>query len=77
MVHVVGKFMARSGIKEYHVLITGNKKIPEDDADKTQEKDIAAPKLLNFTAYNDLIHAQEDTVYFNIIEEAKTISNKY
>ena len=26
-------------------------------------------KLLNFTAYNELILAQEDTVFFQIIEE--------
>ena len=30
--------MARAGIKGYHVLLTGAKKIPADDTDKTQEK---------------------------------------
>ena len=33
-----GKLMARSGIKGYHVLITGDKKTPADDVDETQEK---------------------------------------
>ena len=30
--------MARSGIKGYDVLITGDKKIPADDTDKTELK---------------------------------------
>ena len=54
--------MAGSGIKGYHVLLTGAKKIPADDADKTQEKLFYALKLLNFTAYNKLIIYQEGTV---------------
>ena len=29
-----GKFMARSGINGYHILLTGDKKTPADDADK-------------------------------------------
>ena len=33
-----GKFMARYGIKGYHVVLTGFEKIPADDADKKQEK---------------------------------------
>ena len=33
-----------------------------DDAEKTKKKQIDALKLLNFTAYNDLLLAQEDTV---------------
>ena len=32
------KFLARSGIKGYHVLLTGAKKIPADDKDKTKQK---------------------------------------
>ena len=34
-------------------------------------------KFLNFTAYNDVILAQEDTVWFQIIGEAKTKVNNY
>ena len=49
--------MARAGIKGYHFLLTGAKKIPDYDADK-QKKDISALKLLNFTVYNNLILAQ-------------------
>ena len=33
-----GNFMARSGIKGYDVLITGDKKIPADDTAKTELK---------------------------------------
>ena len=54
--------MSRSGIKGHHVLLTGAKKIHYDDAYKTQEKEIAALKLLKFTAYNELTLAQEDMV---------------
>ena len=72
-----GKFIAKSEIKGYHVLPTGAKKIPADDADKTKEKEIDALKLLNFTAYNELIIAQEDTVCFQIIEEARTRYDNY
>ena len=57
----LGKFMAKSGIKGYHVLLAGVKKIWAGDADKTKEKEIAALKLLKFTAYSELILAQEDT----------------
>ena len=62
-----GKFMARSEIKGYHVLITGAKKILADDADKTEIKHYAL-KLINLTAYNELILAQEDMVCFQMIE---------
>ena len=34
MAYVVGKFMAGAGIKGYHVLLTGPKKIPADDEDE-------------------------------------------
>ena len=40
-------------------------------------KGVSEFKLLNKTAYNELILAQEDTVCFHIIEEAKTKANKY
>ena len=36
-----GKFMARYGIKVYNVLITGDKKISEDDADETKVKGVS------------------------------------
>ena len=50
-----GKFMAGAEIKGYHVLITGENKIPADDAD---QKTIAVPNLLNFEAYNEVILSQ-------------------
>ena len=61
--------MARSGIEGLHVLLTGDQTIPAYNADNTKKY---ALKLLNFTAYNDLIFAQEDVVFFHIIEEVKT-----
>ena len=73
---MVGKIMAGSEIKGYHVLLTGDNKILTDEADKTKEK-MYALKLLNFTAYNVIILTQEDMVWFHIIEEAKTKYNKY
>ena len=54
--------MERAGIKVYHFLLTGAKKIPADDADERKEKEISALKLLYVTAYNEIILAQEDTV---------------
>ena len=44
-----GKFMARDGIKGYHVLLKGAKKILADDAEKTEIK-YSALKLINLTA---------------------------
>ena len=49
-------------INGYHVLLPGAKKIMADDADKTEEKYISALKLLNLTAENELVLAQEVTV---------------
>ena len=57
-----GKFMARTRIKGYHVLLTGAKKILADDSDETKYKEVPSPKLINFTAYNELILAREYTV---------------
>ena len=34
-------------------------------------------KLINFTAYNEIIFSQEDTLCFHIFEEAKTKANTY
>ena len=53
-----GKFMARTGMKGYPDLLTGARKILSDEAEKIVEKVISALKLLNFTAYNELILAQ-------------------
>ena len=65
------KGMAISGIKRHHVLLNGAKVILTEDTDKTEEKWISGPKLLNFTSYNELILSQEDTVCFLILEEAR------
>ena len=51
--------MEIAGIKRYHILVTGANKIPADDVDQTQGF-FNALKSLNFTAYNELITAQED-----------------
>ena len=72
-----GKFMARYVIRVYNVLIIGGWKILEDDADKTKVKVISELNLINKTAYNELILAQEYTVCFQIVEEAKTKDHKY
>ena len=73
----LGKITAREGIKEYHFLLTGAKEITDDGKDKIQEIEIAEPKLLNFTSYNELTLAKEDRVCFHIIEKAKREANKY
>ena len=49
--------MARSGINRYNILLTGDKKIPEDDTDKTKDEGVTEPHFLNKIAYNDLILA--------------------
>ena len=41
------------------------------------KKEVFELKLLNKTAYNEMILAQEDTVFFQIPEEAKTKANSY
>ena len=60
--------MARSEIKGYHILLTGAKKFPADNADKREEKSVSALKLLKFTSYNELVLSQEDTISFQIVE---------
>ena len=75
--YMVRKFMEGSGIKGYHVLLRGAKKIPADDVDETQEKEISSFKLLNLIAYKELILAQEDKVCFKIVKEEKKKGNKY
>ena len=64
------EFAERAEIKGCDVLLTGDKKILADDTD--EKKGVSDLKLLNKTAYNELIPAQEETVYFQIAEEAKT-----
>ena len=70
------KSMSRTGIKGYHILITGDKNILVGDALK-KIKSFSELKLLNKTAYNNLILTQEDTFYFRIDEELETKANKY
>ena len=69
--------MVRVGIKVYHVLKTGDEKIPTDGADITKVKGDFELKLLQKTANNFLILAQEDMMCLQIVENAKTIYNKY
>ena len=73
-----GKFITRAGINGYGTLLTGDKKIPEDDTDKTKDEGVTTVlKLINKIAYNDLILTQEDTVCFKIVEEENSESHKY
>ena len=53
MVYVVGKFIARSGIKGYNVILKSNMKNLVDDVDKTKDKRFTSTfKILNNAAYN-------------------------
>ena len=73
-----GKFRAISGVKGYNILLTCDKKIPSDDADKTKDEGVTnALDFPNKTSYNELILSKGDTVYFQISEESNTKSNKY
>ena len=66
-----GKFLARSGWLEYHIILRVIVKFPTDnEEDKTKED--ATLKTLNKKAYNDLILAQYDTVCSKIAEELVT-----
>ena len=71
------KFMEISGINRYDILLTGDRKILSDDSDKTKVKLVSYMKLLNITAYNDLILTKEDMVCFHIVDKARTKANKY
>ena len=68
--------MATSIYKGYCTLITGDKKIQTDEVDSTKYEVIAELKLLKKTSYTFMILALEDTVGFQIIEEANTKANK-
>ena len=69
--------MEGAGIKGYYVLLTIYKTITDDDKDEIQDKEISELKLINITAYNELIIAQEYTIWFQIIEEENLEDNKY
>ena len=49
MTYVVRKIHGRIWSWGFHVLLISDKKILAYDADKTQEKEISALQLLNFT----------------------------
>ena len=61
------KSMARYGIKEKDVLLSEEKKL----------QGFYELKLINKKTYYEIILAQEDTVCFNIVKEAKTKVNNY
>ena len=42
-----------------------------------KQKIVSGLKLPNKISYNELIIAQEDTVCFQLVEEAKTIANSF
>ena len=71
MAHVVSKFMKIALIKGCNTLLTDDNKIPSDEADKTKDESVTALKFINNIDYNEMIIAQEDTVCFQIVEEAK------
>ena len=61
--------MERSVLKGYNILTTGDAGIPVDNEDETKDIVVTATlKLLNKTAYNRLVLAQEDMICFQIIE---------
>ena len=62
--------MERVVIKGYDILPKGDKVTLADNADKKNDNGVTATlKLLNKTSYNKIILAQEDTIYFQIMEE--------
>ena len=73
----LGNFVAIARIKRYNNLLTGCKKIPAYEANKTKYKEVSEFNFLNKTIYIEVILAQEYRVRFHIIEEARTESNKY
>ena len=63
------KFMSRSGIKGYNILIRGDMKTPAGDTEKTSDKRVnALLEFLNKAEYNRLILPQKYTVSFQIVE---------
>ena len=69
--------MKRYGIERCDTLLIVYKKIITDDTYATKYEWVTRLDILNKIAFNGLILSQEDTVCFNIIEEAKTKYNKY
>ena len=63
-------------MKGYDTLLLSDNKTLVNDSDIKYEG-ITEYKFLNKTAYNELILAQEDTVYFHIVEAVKNFYNKY
>ena len=62
------KVMERLGIEGYGILLIGDAEIPSDNADETKYNGVTATlELLNKTAYNRHILAQENTMCFQII----------
>ena len=59
MEYVVGKFIARAGIKRYNVLLTVDIKTLVDNEDKKHKGFIIMLKSFNKIAYNKLILSQE------------------
>ena len=65
-----GKITARAGMKGYDILLAGDAEIMAENVDEKRDSRLTATlNLLNKTDYNNLIPAQEDTIYFQIIEE--------
>ena len=64
----LGQLTTRHGIKGCDNLLTSDKKILADDADETKYKGISELKLFYRTDYNNMILAQEDKVFFQIVE---------
>ena len=52
----LGKFIEKDGMRGYSILLTGDMKIPADDAKETKNKEVTTTlKFLKKTAYNELI----------------------
>ena len=52
-------FVARAVLKGYDILLTGNTKIPADEAEEIKYKEVTVMlELLNKTSYTQLILAQ-------------------
>ena len=59
-----GNFTEIAVIRGYNTLLTGDKKILKYDTDQAKDKRVSESNFLNKTAYNELILAKEDTIYF-------------
>ena len=62
-----GELLSRSWLRGYNVILRDAVKTPVDnEEEKIKEDDML--NQLNKNAYNDLILAQDDTVFFHIVE---------